>query len=113
MISIPQFLYFPLILDFHQHIILPHPINVLSINSFEPAIPFKSVILAVSLKLLSIREDNVTLAYLLVFFEIAIVDFPVVVDVVEVGEVEFSLKSLRIIIVEDSVSMEAALKELA
>ena len=99
-------LFFCIFIDFYEDVIFPKALNIRSINGFKPAPALESIVLTEAFELFSVSEVNVALSGLQIFFEVAVVFDPIIINVGEIGKVESGVKLFGPVIVKDSMPVE-------
>jgi hypothetical protein len=104
--SIGKVLSFSLVPYFYKNVIFPNSVDEFTLECKESSVSFKSIVLTESLESFTVGKVNCALSRLLIVFEVTIVLYPEVVNVIEVGKVKFLAKDLRTVVIKDSVTMK-------
>ena len=77
-----RFIYFSFSGYLNESIIDPYSIYVVPVKCFKPTMTLESVVLAVALKLLFVRELDSAPAGFFIIFKVTVINFPGILDLV-------------------------------
>ena len=91
----------------------PEPSLYLSPHIFELSLSIRQIVFESSPEILPIRHEESSLTMFHIIFKVAFILDPLISQLLHVGEVEFLLKRLNFIIVQDSISTKFVLRPLS